>query len=98
MNTVSQYLRQYWLSFILCALTVYFLLAALQGNTGLFRLAQLSAQIETANEEFERLNTERVRLENLTHRLSDNYLDLDLLDEQARRRLGLVREDEIIVR
>ena len=30
-------------------------------------------------------------------RLSDDYLDLDLLDQQARDVLGLVRSDEIVV-
>ncbi|HAM89325.1 MAG TPA: septum formation initiator precursor, partial [Rhodobacteraceae bacterium] len=37
-------------------------------------------------------------MENLTHRLSDGYLDLDLLDEQARRVLGMIRPDEIVIR
>jgi len=36
-------------------------------------------------------------MENLTRRLSDSYLDLDLLDERARNVLGLARSDEIIV-
>jgi len=39
-----------------------------------------------------------VRMENLTRRLSDDYLDLDLLDEQARSVLGLLRADEIVIR
>jgi len=34
---------------------------------------------------------------NRAHRLSDEYLDLDLLDEQARKVLGLIRGNEIIV-
>lgn len=37
-------------------------------------------------------------MENLTKRLSDEYLDLDLLDEQARDVLGLLRGDEIVIR
>jgi cell division protein FtsB len=37
-------------------------------------------------------------MENLTHRLSDTYLDLDLLDQQARDVLGLLRSDEIVIR
>ena len=36
-------------------------------------------------------------MENKTRRLSDEYLDLDLLDEQARNVLGLIRPDEVIV-
>ena len=35
---------------------------------------------------------------NLTLRLSDHYLDLDLLDEQARSVLGVVRHDEVVLR
>jgi cell division protein FtsB len=38
------------------------------------------------------------RMENLTHRLSDSYLDLDLLDQQARDVLGMIRADEIVIR
>jgi cell division protein FtsB len=37
-------------------------------------------------------------MENLTTRLSDNYLDLDLLDQQARDVLGMIRADEIVIR
>jgi cell division protein FtsB len=36
-------------------------------------------------------------MENMTQRMSDEYLDLDLLDEQARRVLGMVRSDEIVI-
>ncbi|MGL4320838.1 MAG: septum formation initiator family protein, partial [Paracoccaceae bacterium] len=32
------------------------------------------------------------------HRLSDAYLDIDLLDQQARDVLGYVRADEIVIR
>jgi cell division protein FtsB len=37
-------------------------------------------------------------MQNLTHRLSDTYLDLDLLDQQARDVLGYMRSDEIAIR
>ena len=35
---------------------------------------------------------------NLTHRLSDEFLDIDLLDQQARDVLGYMRADEIVIR
>ena len=44
------------------------------------------------------LESEVARMENLTRRLSDEYLDLDLLDEQARDVLGLIRADELVIR
>ena len=45
-----------------------------------------------------RLRAEIATLQNKTRRLSDDYLDLDLLDQQARDILGLVRADEIVLR
>ena len=44
------------------------------------------------------LEAERDALANKTERLSRGEIDLDLLDEQARRVLGLGRPDEIIIR
>lgn len=49
-------------------------------------------------EELTRVEAEVARMENLTRRLSDTFLDLDLLDEQARDVLGMVRADEIVIR
>lgn len=55
-------------------------------------------EAEYHRSELERLNEEIARIENLTKRLSDDYLDLDLLDEQARSVLGLLRANEIVIR
>lgn len=75
----------------------YFTFAAVQGNFGVFRRVQATAEKETLLAEHARLAAEVARMENLTRRLSDTYLDLDLLDERARNVLGLVRADEIVV-
>ena len=48
--------------------------------------------------ERDRLAAELAVLTNKTHRMSDEFLDVDLLDEQARDVLGLVRADEIVIR
>ena len=75
----------------------YFTFAAVQGNFGVFRRVQATAEKEALQAEHARLTAEVARMENLTRRLSDTYLDLDLLDERARDVLGLVRSDEIVV-
>ena len=80
------------------ALGAYFTFAAVQGDYGVFRRVQLSAEAETLTEERARLTEQVAQMENLTHRLSDDYLDLDLLDERARDVLGYVRTDEIVIR
>ena len=47
--------------------------------------------------ELDALRAETQQMALLTHRLSDDYLDLDLLEEQARERLGYLRPDEIVL-
>ena len=79
-------------------LALYFAFAAVQGDYGVFRRAELDAEARLLAGELASLDTEVARLENLTRRLSDAYLDLDLLDEQARDVLGLMRHDEIVIR
>lgn len=79
-------------------LSAYFTFAAIQGDYGLFRRVEIEAETASLRSDLGRLNQDIARMENLTHRLSDNYLDLDLLDEQARSVLGLVRPDELVIR
>lgn len=80
------------------ALGGYFTFAAVQGDFGLFRRMQIHAEAETLTAERDRLQIELAELQNRTWRLSDQYLDIDLLDEQVRDVLGYVRADEIVIR
>ncbi|GGH25950.1 Septum formation initiator [Cribrihabitans marinus] len=79
-------------------LGVYFTFAAVQGDFGLFRRVEIAAERDALSRDLARLQDEIARMENLTRRLSDDYLDLDLLDQQARSVLGLLRADEIVIR
>jgi cell division protein FtsB len=76
----------------------YFMFAAVQGDYGVFRRVQISAEALELTAERDKLSKELAQIENLTHRMSDSYLDLDLLDQQARDVLGYVRSDEIVIR
>ncbi len=80
------------------ALSLYFTFAAVQGDFGLFRRAEILAEANDMRDQLIQVRAEVVQMENLTLRLSDDYLDLDLLDEQARSVLGMVRADEIVIR
>ena len=80
------------------SLGVYFTFAAVQGDYGLFRRAEIEAESKALQTQLDYLSSQVVRIENLTRRLSDDYLDLDLLDQQARDVLGLLRGDEIVIR
>ncbi|MEX0339577.1 MAG: septum formation initiator family protein [Arenibacterium sp.] len=79
-------------------LSAYFTFAAVQGDYGLFRRVEISAEADRLKQDLARLQGDIDAMENLTRRLSDDYLDLDLLDEQAREILGLLRADEIVIR
>jgi cell division protein FtsB len=76
----------------------YFVFAAVQGDYGVFRRVQIKAEAADLAAERDQLTSDLKSMENLTRRLSDSYLDLDLLDEQARNILGYVRADELVIR
>ncbi len=79
-------------------LGVYFTFAAVQGDYGVFRQVEIAAETEVLQAEKARLTEDLAAIQNRTKRLSDGYLDLDLLDEQARSVLGYVRADEVAIR
>ncbi len=79
-------------------LSLYFVFAAIQGDYGLFRRAEIKAEQNKLARELSSLQNRVARMENLTKRLSDDYLDIDLLDERTRDALGYVRADEIVIR
>lgn len=80
------------------ALGLYFTFAAVQGDYGMFARVAINAEAEALQAEHDRLTRDLAEMQNLTHRLSDEYLDLDLLDQQTRDVLGYMRSDEIAIR
>lgn len=76
----------------------YFAWAAVQGDYGLFRRIQAQAEAQELTAQRDDLLAQLATLKNKTKRLSDQYLDLDLLDQQARDVLGWLRPDEIVIR
>lgn len=80
-----------------CALGLYFTFAAIQGEHGKFKRFQTEADSADLRLELAELKIELATLQRLTRRLSDQYLDLDLLDERARDMLGHLRADEVVI-
>ena len=80
------------------ALATYFTFAAVQGDHGVFSRVQINADVAALRHDRDALAAQVASMENRTRRLSDQYLDLDLLDEQARDVLGYIRADEIVIR
>lgn len=83
---------------LLAGVIAIFAHSGLQGDHGLAASREAEAEERRLRAELVELAAEREALANKVLRLSDRYLDLDLLDERARAVLGLVREDELVVR
>ncbi len=75
----------------------YFVFSAVQGEYGVLRRVELEAEKDMLTAELALLEAEAAKMRDRTRRLSDDFLDLDLLDERARAVLGVARLDEIIV-
>lgn len=87
----------YMTSISVVTLVAYFSFSAIQGPYGLLNLFKIETREALLQKELDEITLQRLAAQNRAHRLSDEYLDLDLLDEQARKVLGMVRGDEIIV-
>lgn len=79
-------------------LGAYFTFTAVQGDYGIFRRVQVDAEITDLRAELDALEAEVTRMRTATRRMSDDFLDIHLLDQQARDVLGLMRTDEILIR
>ena len=84
-------------TFVSLTLAFYFLFSAIQGDYGILRRAAYQAEADGLQRQLSTLQSSISQLENKTLRLSDHYLDLDLLDQQARDVLGFIRPDEIAI-
>ena len=76
--------------------SLYFSYVAIFGNNGLKSYIDLEFEIIELNNNLNSLERVMHELEMKTSKLSNN-LDLDLLDQQSRSVLGLIRNDEIMI-
>ena len=76
---------------------IYLAFTALQGNNGLFARIQIEERISELRTELSEIDAQIAIMENKTKRVSDEFLDLDLLDELARERLGYIHPKDRII-
>ena len=79
---------------ILC---LYFIIASFNGEFGVSAKYDLLAKEKVLANELKIINKETKIIKNRIKRLSDTSLDLELLDQQARKILGMIGEEELIV-
>ena len=72
--------------------------SGLQGEHGYAALREAEALEGELTAELAQTRRTRAELANLVSRISEDNLDLDLLDERARAVLGYVRQEELVIR
>ena len=82
------------ITFFIFLYLVYFLV---YGQRGLLQYFYLSKQNQEYNETLALLTSENKYLDNQIKKLQPNTVDLDFLDEQVRKKLGLIDKNEIVI-
>ncbi len=75
----------------------YLIFHVLHGERGLYALFREKRELQTAQTELAGVKAQREQLELRVSHLRDNSLDLDLLDEQMRRMLGVMKPGEVVL-
>ncbi len=92
-NKIVLYLS-FLITFFIFIYLVYFFL---NGQRVLLKYFYLTKQAEEYNHTLANLKAENDYYIDRTKRLQPNTVDLDFLDEQARKKLGLIDKNEIVV-
>ncbi|MDC1184888.1 septum formation initiator family protein [Alphaproteobacteria bacterium] len=82
------------ITFFIFLYLVYFLV---YGQRGLLQYFYLSKQNQEYNEILAQLTSENQYMNNRIKKLQPNTVDLDFLDEQVRKKLGLIDKNEIVI-
>lgn len=84
---------------VLCVCAIaYFGYHSVQGDRGLIGYARLTAELERARMALADTQSERLALAHRVGLLNPDHIDTDMLDEQARRQLGLAHPDDVVIR
>ena len=70
---------------------------AVSGERGVFALFKETRRLDALQSELTEVKRKHEALEHKVRLLSDNSLDLDMLDEQARRVMGVAGKDEVVI-
>ena len=82
------------ITFFIFLYLVYFLV---YGQRGLLQYFYLSKQNQEYSDTLAQLTSENQYISNRIMKLQPNTVDLDFLDEQVRKKLGLIDKNEIVI-
>ncbi len=90
-------IKKIWGPLIAIFLSLYFGYHIFQGERGVISWFQLSKKVQIDEERLSTLTTEKETLEQRVKLLRPDSIDLDMLDEQARRILNYTKKDEVTI-
>lgn len=79
------------------AVVGYFVVHAQSGQRGLEAKREIKGQILTLTAELNGLKAERANLEDRISRMRDGSVDRDMLEDLARKRLGMTHPDDLVI-
>ncbi len=85
------------MSFIFLSIIAYFAYHTIYGNRGLVAKREIEKKIEKAEKELEKIRSDRIEIEHKVKLLRPETLDKDMLEEQARKILGVAKKDEEVI-
>jgi len=97
MEDIRRRAAQAAMPFFCLGAIAYFGYHALVGDRGVHSYRQLEIEIEIAEAALAKTVSERQRIERRVNLLRASGLDSDLLEEEARILLGLLRENEVVI-
>jgi len=75
----------------------YFCYHAIEGDRGINAYTRLTLQIQETETALAAVTAERQVLERRTSLLRENALDTDMLEEQSRRVLGMIKPHDLVI-
>ena len=86
-----------WINSLLFLLIIYFIYHSLNGDRGIFAYFKLKQELSQKEKLLTQLLTDKSVLENRARSMHPSSIDSDMLDELARKELGLIGSDEKVI-
>jgi cell division protein FtsB len=90
-------IRSIFLNILLILTCAYFGFHLIWGQKGYINYLELKQSFQTKTQEFEKIQAQKVILEDAAKALYKNSIDLDALDEYVRKNLALAKPEEFLV-
>lgn len=94
---IQNTLKRYWVPLLCGFIIIYFVFNIFCGNRNIYRLFALQHEIAQAKIQAQTYQKRKVRLQRLVDHLSDQSLDVDLLEERARIVLNVASDEDFII-